>query len=275
MARRRKKTQENRKTAWLITFSDLMTLLLTFFLLLVSMSVVDVRRAQTIVSNVSTALGMGPSITTPLGTGKDPKAVIPGVFELPEDELEPLREMLWEDQDEDLSLQSNRYVAIISIGADVLFKPGESVLSPKGEALLMRIVPALKNLNYPILLAGHTSPAREELRNYKVTLDPYEFSPTWEISFDRVMAVYSVFKSAGLSGDKVMVEAFGEYRPKVSNNTAPGRTVNRRVDIVLDRRDSAAGLPGGIKAPEKNPNVYEQKGFNFDVTPPPAEKGGE
>lgn len=274
MARRKKKLK-NTGTAWLVTFSDLMTLIMTFFVLLISMSVVDARRVQAVMNNVRGTSGMGPAFTTPLASQNISKPVTPGAFELPVDELEPLREMLWENQNKDLTLQSNRFVIIISINADVLFKPGETTLAKEGVALLQRLTPVLKNLNYPMLLAGHSSPERDEIKEYRVNLDPYAFSSTWEISFGRIMSVYALLKREGIAEDKMLVEAFGEYRPKVSNNTAPGRAANRRVDIVLDRRDKGAPLPDALDAAKQNPTSYEQKGFTFDVTPPPAGESRE
>jgi chemotaxis protein MotB len=85
--------------------------------------------------------------------------------------------------------------------------------------------------------------------------------------------VYELFKVAGLSENRLMVEGFGEYRPKVSNNTPLGRTANRRVDIVLDKRENQDNLPQNIlsEPEERNPYKYEQGGFVFDLTPlPPA-----
>ncbi len=270
MARRQKKTATRASSLWLITYCDLVTLLLSFFVLLISMSVVDERRKDDVMHTVRGALGIGTAVTTPLSDKNDPKPVEPGAFDLPADELEPLRGMLWENPNLELTLQSNRYVQIISISADVLFAPGETALRPEGEALLGRIVPVLDNLNYPILLAGHASPTRDEVQVYRISLDPYAVSPTWEISFLRVMSVYEFFKKAGLPADKLMVEGFGEYRPKVSNNTISGRETNRRVDIVLDKRNGQAELPGDLRREPASPKAYEQKGFTFDVTPPPA-----
>lgn len=269
MARRQKKTVTKASSLWLVSYCDLVTLLLSFFVLLISMSVVDERRKEDVLHTVRGALGIGTAITTPLSDKNIPKPVEPGAFDLPADELEPLRDMLWENPTEDLTLQSNRYVQIISISADVLFASGETALRPEGKTLLGRIVPILNNLNYPILLAGHASPTRDEVQIYKVSLDPYEFSPTWEISFLRVMSVYEFFKEAGLPRDKMMVEGFGEYRPKVSNNTVTGREANRRVDIVLDKRNGLAELPGDLRREPVGAKAYEQKGFIFDVTPPP------
>ena len=267
---RQKKVEEKKGAAWLVTFSDLMTLLLTFFVLLLSMATIDERRVRDVLFTVRGSLGIGATITTPLADMNKPKEVIPGAFDLPSDDLEPLREMLWEDQNQDMTLQSNRFLEIISINADVLFASGETALTPRGEQLLGRLIPVLKQLDYPMLLAGHTSPTRDELKVYRVTLDPYEFSPTWELSFLRVMSVYTFFKSAGLPEDKLMLEGFGEYRPKASNNTDLGRDANRRVDIVLDKRGRVKDLPqglGGESGPRKS-NTYEQDGFIFDVTPP-------
>lgn len=273
MPRRRQKTATKAPSLWLVTYCDLVTLLLSFFVLLISMAVVDERRKDDVLQTVRGSLGIGTAISTPLSDKNTPKPVAPGAFDLPADELEPLRDMLWENPTEDLTLQSNRYVQIISINADVLFAPGETALRPEGRTLLGRVVPVLSNLNYPILLAGHASPTRDEVKIYRVSLDPYEFSPTWEISFLRIMSVYEFFKDAGLPADKLMVEGFGEYRPRVSNNTAAGRDANRRVDIVLDKRNGETKLPGDLENESGGRKAYEQKGFIFDVTPPPAEPG--
>ena len=271
MARREKKPEEKKGSAWLVTFSDLMTLLLTFFVLLLSMAVIDERRVREVLFTVRGSLGIGTAISTPVSDKNTPRAVIPGVFDLPTDDLEPLRDMLWDDPNQDVTLLSNRYIEIISVSSDVLFAPGETSLTAKGQALLGRIAPVLRNLDYPILLAGHTSPARDEVDEYRVTLDPYELSSTWEISFLRAMAVYILFKDLGLPSDKMMVEGFGESRPRVSNNTPVGRATNRRVDIVLDKRNKDVGLTpedtgrDAEKGPRKS---YEQNGFIFDLNPP-------
>ena len=271
MARREKKPEEKKGSAWLVTFSDLMTLLLTFFVLLLSMAVIDERRVREVLFTVRGSLGIGSAISTPLADKNTPRAVIPGAFDLPTDALEPLRDMLWEDPNQDVSLMSNRYIEIISISSDVLFAPGETRLTDKGQTLLGRIVSVLRNLDYPILLAGHTSPTRDEVDEYRVDLDPYAFSPTWEISFLRAMSVYLLFKDMGLPSDKIMVEGFGEYRPRVSNNTPMGRATNRRVDIVLDKRNKDVDLqPEGMgRDVEKGTRKsYEQNGFIFDLNPP-------
>ena len=267
---RQKKVEEKKGAAWLVTFSDLMTLLLTFFVLLLSMATIDERRVRNVLFTVRGSLGIGATITTPLSDLNKPKEVVPGAFDMPSDDLEPLREMLWEDQNQDITLQSNRFLEIISINADVLFAAGETSLTPRGQQLLNRLIPVLKKLDYPMLLAGHASPTRDEIQVYRVTLDPHEFSPTWEISFLRIMSMYTFFKSAGLPGDKMMVEGFGEYRPKASNNTAFGREANRRVDIVLDKRGKLKDLPQGLggESEKTRPTTYEQGGFVFDVTPP-------
>ena len=275
MARRRKKSAAKAASPWLVSYCDLVTLLLSFFVLLISMSVLDERRTDNVLATVRESLGIGSAITTPLSDKDTLKPVMPGVFDLPADEMEPLRDMLWEDPNEDLTLLSNKYLEIISVNADVLFAPGETTLTEKGQSLLGRILPVLKKLDYPMLLAGHTGPPRDELEVYRVNLDPYEFSPTWEISLLRSLSIYEFFKEHGLAMDQVSLEGFGEYRPKVSNNTEVGRSINRRVDIVLDKRGKEAAdaaLPPGLTSkPKEDRNTYQQDGFIFDVTPPRQE----
>lgn len=274
MARRKRKQEEDNSPAWLVTFSDLMTLLLTFFVLLISMAVMDERRVRQVLFTVRGSLGIGSTVTAPLADKSNPRNVIPGPFDLPQDEMEPLRDMLWEDPSQDIDLKSNAYVEIISIHSDVLFEPGQATLTPRGEILLSKLAPLLRKLDYPVLLAGHTAPARDEIVNHQVSLDPYEFSPTWQIAFLRIMAVYMLFKDLGIPAENMVVEAFGEYRPRASNDTPEGRAQNRRVDIVLDKRNKLAKdddlLPDELKAP-RDPGKYEQDGFIFDLNIPPQE----
>jgi chemotaxis protein MotB len=274
---RRKRTAEKKHTQrWLITFADLTALLLTFFVLLLSMAVIDERRMRTVLFTVRGSLGMGMAVTTPLSDKNIMRPVTPGVFDLPTDDLEPLRDMLWEDPDLDVTLQSNRFIEIISIHADALFEAGETDLSPDGRVLLSRIAATLQTLDYPILLAGHTSPTRDEIQIFHVSLNPYDFSPTWELSFLRALSVYELFRNFAIPENKLKIEGFGEYRPRVSNNTALGRTANRRVDIVLDKRERQRTLPQDLRnePPRRNLHKYEHGGFIFDLSPlppPPTE----
>lgn len=262
----------------MLTFSDMVTLMLTFFVLLVSMSYVDERRKKDALVSTQSMAGLGVTTFNPLGTQKPNVMVQPGPMSGSPDDLESLREFLWENADEDLDVQSNRYVNIISISSDVLFEPGSANLSPKGQFMLDRIVPEIKNLAFPVLVAGHTSIDREEKQDsYRVLLDNNAFSSSWRLSLLRALAVYQFLRSKGVQNLEIMNEAFGEYHPRMSNQTPEGRKANRRVDIILDKRnaDNIEKLKKQEESNKKPPDSYEINNFRFklDAPPPPLNPG--
>jgi len=191
-------------------------------------------------------------------------------------ELESIREFIWENKDEDVNLETNRYVAIISIGEDTLFPPGSAFMSDTGKNILDRLAPQIQSLGYPMLVAGHTSTMRDEAAgeyfDARLAVDGGNLSQTWKLSISRSLAVYEYLKAKNLEGIEIMNEAFGEYRPKVSNNTPVGRRANRRVDLVLDRRNQEGIVRAPRESEEPDPDIYEIKDFRFnlDVIPPPS-----
>ena len=270
MAKRKKKKDEGGGASWLITFSDMMTLMLTFFVLLVSMAVTDERRKLVVLTSVTGAFGEGQGNLNPANKKEQQRVVDPGPMDMKTTDLSPLKDLLWEDDKEDLNFQENQYVQIFSISEDVLFEPGTTNLSNRGVVLLNRIMPWLLRIKHPLLLAGHTSALRDEAgTDYEVSFSrDKELSPTWNLSFTRVMSVYSYLKRRGIPAKQMMVEAFANYHPRWNDNTPKGRKKNRRVDIVLDKRNMQwiEKLEEMTReAPKKN-KQFDFKDFKFDLS---------
>ena len=266
---------------WLISYSDLMTLLLTFFVLLLSMSVIDERSRLVVLGSVAERFGTGDGVFNPMGKDSKPSLVEPGVMDKPQEDLAIMRDMIFDDAQKDLDFQENKYVQILSINDQVLFTPGRTELSEKGVELLDKLLPYLQRVEHPMLVAGHTSTLREEEGSaYWVRFGAQDADPTWLLSFQRAMAVYRHLTGRGIPPDKLMLEAFGQFHPRYSNETPEGRHKNRRVDIVLDKRNTEwirkiEELENTGKIPEKAP-IYQFKGFSFELTMPggqPSERG--
>lgn len=237
MGRKKKKKGGGGDPAWLVTFTDMMTLMLTFFVLLVSMAHFDERRKLVVLGSIMGTFGMGTEGFDPR-TRKNRKVNIePGPMEEVPD-LANLKDLIWEDLEDDLNFQSNRYVQILSISDEVLFAPGTFQLTEKGRTLLNRMLPVLLRIEHPLLLAGHTSTLREELgEDYKVGFKGQEPDDSWALSFLRVSSIYRYLLSRGFASDRLRLEAFGRFRPRYDDLTPEGRKLNKRVDIVLDRRN--------------------------------------
>ncbi|WP_415715353.1 flagellar motor protein MotB [Maridesulfovibrio sp.] len=266
MGRKKKPPEAEGQPLWLITFSDLMTLMLTFFVLLVSMSVVDERRKLVVLGSIIGTFGFGSKGYDVLSDGPSGKTVQIGPMEL-QDDLEPIKPLLWEFAEEDLRFESNRFVQILSVGADVLFTPDSTNISIKGAHILDTVLPVLRRVKHPVLVAGHTSILRDELgEDYRV--EDRDLTPdiSWKLSLDRSLAVYSYLISNGMNPDMLKLEAFGKFRPRHPNSTPEGRRMNRRVDLVLDTRSAAVSKEiKEYQPPRKENDKFKYDDFVFPI----------
>lgn len=269
MARARKKLREAPVLPWLITYCDLMTLLLAFFVLLLGMSVIDERAKMAAISSVSRSFGFEPTVFNPLAGENAPAGSMlePGAMKGNPNDLAPLRDMLLEDADKDLEFKENKYVQIFSISDDVLFEPGGYTLSATGMEKLGRILPYLQRIQYPLLVAGHTTELRDEIKTgYIVKKDDFSMDSSWHISYRRALAVYSYLVDSGISPERLSLEAFGQFHPRYSNSAPEGRQKNRRVDLVLDRRNLEwINKVEALREEESVDTKTYYKGFKFDL----------
>ena len=266
MARKKKESGGDEGPAWLITFSDLMTLLLTFFVLLVSMAVIDERNKLVVLGSVSTSFGIGPAQFNPKSPENKLTKIEPGAVE--EENMTPIKDMLWEEMKDDLNFQENRFVQVLSINGDVLFEAGQSVLSERGKSVLNKMVPHLLRIKYPLMVAGHTANRRdEEGRLYRVSFNKMAVDSTWPLSLARAQNVYRYFLESGLSPKNLTQESFGQFHPRYPDRTPDGRLQNRRVDIVLDKRNAPEilNIERAREKPSTPPGRFFFRDFQFDL----------
>lgn len=271
MARQKKDPAPEGQPAWLITFSDLMTLLLTFFVLLVSMAVIDERSKLVVLGSVSSVFGTGTHGANPLSPEKKSSKVEPGAMSEPD--LTPIKDLLWENMQDDLNFQENRFVQVLSINAEVLYEPGKSELSERGKQILNKMIPQLRTIRYPLLVAGHTANRRdEEGKDYQVDFETNKVDSTWPLSYARGLGVYRFFREAGIPTERLSMEAFGQYHPRYADISPQGRLLNKRVDIVLDRRNAPEilNLERTMEKPLRPHTSYFFRNFQFDLDDVPG-----
>ncbi len=111
---------------------------------------------------------------------------------------------------------------------DVLFMPGKGDLRDQDQLILHAIAQALRRVPYTVLIEGHTD--NQPLKTGSA------YKSNWELSLDRAMAVVRyLVQVEGLSPKRVGVAAFGEYHPKMLNDTPEHRRANRRIEISVLR----------------------------------------
>ncbi|MBN2297492.1 MAG: flagellar motor protein MotB [Deltaproteobacteria bacterium] len=219
------------KNAWMTTFSDMVTLLITFFVLLISMSSMDSKAMREMFGFFNEA--MGPldfaQVQEIQGLPTLMEAVPPKVFL---DSLSLSRNILnslekngsggFSGRGKDIVevRESNRGLAIM-LNGDVLFDEGSSELRKEAPVVLQSIADTVKDADSTISIEGHTDNQGDEHGLYRLSLQ-------------RAISVLDFFVyTSALSPTRFCVAGYGPARPVDTNATSQGRAKNRRVEIIL------------------------------------------
>lgn len=124
---------------------------------------------------------------------------------------------------------------VVKMKDRILFSSGSVAINPEGQAALAKVAQALKDVQGKLIrVEGHTD---------DVPTDPKgPFPSNWELSTTRALAVVRLLQEQGVSADKLSAAGYGEYRPIASNKSPQGKSLNRRIEIVLAPEDQAPGL---------------------------------
>lgn len=195
-------SQLSRSASWAVTYGDLMSYLVIFFLLLY-------------------AAAAGRSVAMDVS--------FRGVEEKFGKEEEAVQELF--------SRHGVQQIAKLEIGEDrmrivflepVLFDPGSATLKEASLPHLALLIPVLSAMPNPIQIEGHTDdrPLGRTVR----------FESNWELSASRAFSILKAFERLGIPPGRLSAIGYGEYRPLASNDTAEGRAANRRIEVNLVRR---------------------------------------
>lgn len=263
---------------WVISYADLLTLLLATFVVLYASSVRNKLREEQVAQAFLKAFHGSPStvlVTKPSGSegvlehnvspipNRDvaPGSKIPAprpsskIDQQINKDIQNIKELSLKLQATFKPLIDKKEIAInntpltlsISLNDGVLFNSGQTTLVPQAQTLLKQIANGLMHLpsDYNIVVRGYTD-------NQPISTP--QFPSNWSLSAERSVVVVQLFLQAGLQGDMLGAEGFGEFDPIASNATAEGRYQNRRVVIIVQ-----APSPDG-DSPVKLPNQLNVKG---------------
>ncbi len=226
----RKKKQECKGIPkWLISFGDLMSLLLTFFILLFSMGTISLERFHMAIKGITESLG-GRKVIYEEKVLNAPKGVVefPNMYPKLEKkkrlktELESLKETL-KASGIQASVEEHGSLIRFRLNADKMFPIGKAEPFPSVVPLLEEICKRLKPLELPLTIEGHTD--NLPIRGGKTNL---------ELSAERATNVLRLFLKCGYKENLISARGYGEYRPIAPNDTPEGRAKNRRIEFVID-----------------------------------------
>ncbi len=220
--------------AWLAAFGDLMSLLLCFFVLLLSMSSMDAKKISEAIGSLSGAMSVleGGTKTeiskqriqesTPLESQDETSEQVNRVQQA----VGEANEMMEKGHGPAITLEEAQEGFVIELPASLLFKSGSATIENEDALLfLKRVALIIEELpkTMQVSVQGHTDnqgPGTNSL-----------FKDNWELSSARAISVLQELLLDGVDPARVSASGYAEFKPLGSNATASGREKNRRVEL--------------------------------------------
>ncbi|MCP3940239.1 MAG: OmpA family protein [Desulfobacteraceae bacterium] len=224
-------------TPWLITYADLMTLLLVFFILLYTLAffgkekykgqiekvMLQLKQDQElkgVILDLSTSLGRKISIEDI--TGLRPRNI--SLFKAINQFVRKT------DQSKNITTQYKDGKIIITVSGEILFSSGSAKLSPEALSIFNRMIQIFDNFpDYIINIKGHTD---------NLPISNQQFPSNWELSAVRATTVLRYLISKGISPQRLTATGYADIMPQVPNTTDKNKEKNRRVEFVLEKNET-------------------------------------
>ncbi len=254
MAVKKKINYKLDSNAWMSTYTDLMTLLLTFFVLLLSLSTVDKTRKLRALNSLVGAFGFKPGGQSVLGDQKGINITTGAAPITPEDvQFERLRNLtLKHGLKSELTMSQQLERTVITIKDNVIFGHKSSVLLAEKSEFLSELAEVLKEGHQMIELRGYSDSSESLMEK-----DPYKESML--LSSKRAIALFDFFVEKGIAPGDIVAHGFGQnYMGK--SKKGKESYLNRQVEIILDYREK---VPFNIRSQGGKRDFLDFKGFFF------------
>ena len=269
--------------AWLATFADLMSLLMCFFVLLLSFSEMDALKFKQLAGSMSQAFGVQRDVKTkeiPKGTSIIAKEFTPG--RPTPTPLKVMRQHTTDDRKKNLDFRKgpensdksgekskaeerlaklkkslkeqiaagqievtgDNERTIIRIREKGSFSSGDATLSSRFRPVLKKIAAALEKTPGKIHISGHTD---------NIPISTYRFRSNWELSSARAVSIleHILRINKNIPNDRIVIQGYADTIPLVPNTTPKNRATNRRVEIeVIKQTETVKDMPSLIKFSE-------------------------
>jgi chemotaxis protein MotB len=208
---------------WMITYSDMVTLLLTFFILYYSIAAVNISKFKNaILGQENASIGL-----LELLDSVEIKKSIQSLTGLKSDDiLSDVRKIAEKVTSMDVAIRQAKVA--VQVPGGTLFEPNSADLQKEGLPVLNEVIRVIgKYPEYKINIRGHTD---------DTPIFTERFPTNWELASSRATAVLRHFIDKGIDPERITATGFADTFPLVSNVTKAGRAKNRRVEIVLEKQ---------------------------------------
>ncbi|MBS5951455.1 MAG: flagellar motor protein MotB [Clostridium sp.] len=231
--KKRKEKPENSER-WLLTYSDLITLLMVFFVVLYSASNINQKKYEKLASSMNFTFtggtGIGDSGEGGANEGSSDEGELKPLVQSEEEKLQGIEGQV-DEMIKQMGLEGSVSTSIeerglvISFNDSIFFESAKADIMEDMKLKLVSLSTVLNKIDNYIRIEGHTDnvPIRNEY-----------FSSNWQLSSTRASNVVEyLINNGGISPDRLSAVGYGEYRPVADNSTDQGRSKNRRVDILI------------------------------------------
>lgn len=217
-------------TSWLLTYGDIITLLMIFFVLLFSTSKVSQEKFDQVAQSINESLNR---------PGPDPKSTDTVLTPLAEAQIKLEQLIKKEGLEQKMTTKLTKAGLMIELSSNTFFDSGSADVRSSMLKTLQDLSHVIQNLptnDYRVEIEGHTD---------NVPIRTARFPSNWELSAMRSINVLHIFEETGLPKDRITATAFAETKPKVANTNASGvnlpqnQAKNRRVVVYIKNDEGA------------------------------------
>lgn len=213
---------------WLLTYADMITLLMAFFIMMYAMSILNLGKFSQLAVSVRSGFGGDEKgrMDSGLGITEQTGSVPANSFELLTQIAQDVRNALGQEGQGNVDFLSEGGVVTIRVRADdVLFARASAALTPRASRTLDAIAQAIAKLPYQVRVEGHTC---------DLPVHNAQFANNWELSAQRATNVVLYYiERWGFSPHRMAAVGYADTVPVAPNDCEANRARNRRIDIVL------------------------------------------
>ena len=229
MTKHKRRSPEARagQDRWLLSYADLVTLLLALFTTLYAASSVDARKLAPLESSLREAFDSPPIVDTisPHGAILPPITVVTGQTAQDDLELRLLQQLSEALRLQRVDIHRDVRGLVVSLPEEAAFATASTDVSAEADQVISSIAAAVGPTTAVLRIEGHTD-------NLPIRTDRY--ASNWELSTARASAVVAhLVEVEGFDPTRLSAAGYGEHHPRVPNDTPANRARNRRIDVVI------------------------------------------
>lgn len=227
------------EATWLVTYADLMTLLLVFFVLLYTLTSFERNQYSQAVDSVKIRMEGSEELIGLMDLAKIPDLLDTQITLEDITGLKSREKSLYQDltrfaksgsEKEFLSTRIKDGKIIVSITGQALFGSGSASLNPSAAPVMDDLIDVLYDYpEYAVNIKGHTD---------DIPISTEIFPSNWELSAIRATTVLRYLISRGLPPDRLTATGYGDALPLLPNTSEENRAQNRRVEFVLEKKET-------------------------------------